>query len=235
MSSPEPTAKRWTTVRRQLADLVSTRDPEATLPDLIRSLGPRVEDRPSLLATLGTSAVELLASVSEVAAAAGKATVPRSVLFTDLEGFTVFTAREGDGAAAAMLADHYAASDRIVREHGGRVVKRLGDGLLLSFREPKPAVLAALTMIDESPQPLRVRAGLHYGPVVRDRSDLVGHVVNVSARIAEIAKGSELLVSGEVRERVTEPLPDIEFGRLRTRRLKGVAERVEVCRVRRLS
>jgi adenylate cyclase len=225
---------RWSAVRQQLAALVTTRDAEATLPDLIRSIGPTVEERPSLLGAIGVSAVELLANVSEAAAVVGKATVVRTVVFTDLENFTTFTRREGDRAATALLGEHYRSADDIVREHGGRVVKRLGDGLLLSFTDPAHAVASALDLIDHSPRPLRLRAGMHMGELVRDRADLVGHVVNVAARVTEAASGSQALVTQDVRDVVLDELAGaVSFSRPRLRKLKGIGDRVAVCRATR--
>ena len=51
-----------------------------------------------------------------------------AVMFTDLEGFTRYTARRGDDAAAALLTEHNRIVGPIIRSRGGRVVKRLGDG-----------------------------------------------------------------------------------------------------------
>lgn len=200
---------------------------------LERMLERTVERRPSALASLGLSAIEVLAAAVGGGSDTGPSAEGLTVVFTDLEGFTRYTAQRGDAEATRLLTEHYRASGPIVRSRGGRVVKRLGDGLLLTFPEPAAAVLATLELTEAPPKPLRVRAGMHHGPVVAQRSDVVGHVVNVAARVAQSADGGEVLVTAELRDAVAEDLPGVAFGRLRRRRLKGVDDRVLVCPVTR--
>ncbi|MGZ4133474.1 MAG: adenylate/guanylate cyclase domain-containing protein, partial [Actinomycetota bacterium] len=198
-----------------------------------RALAGLVERRPSVLASVGLSAVELL---STAAAAHGPTEVRASVTvaFTDLESFTQFTAREGDAAAAELLNGHYLQAGRIVRGRGGRVVKHLGDGLLLTFPEPAGAVLAALELVEAAPEPLRLRAGLHTGDVLVEGEDVIGHVVNVAARVTESARGGEVLISRDLRDAlVPDDVAQVAIGRPRTRRVKGLDDPVAVCAVTR--
>ncbi|MFL6239739.1 MAG: adenylate/guanylate cyclase domain-containing protein [Actinomycetes bacterium] len=207
---------------------------EATpLEVLERTLAGIVERRPSKLAALGLSAIEVLA-VSGDDVGNGARAHDLAVCFTDLQGFTAFTADRGDVAASRLLAEHYKAAGPIVRSRGGRIVKRLGDGLMITFSEPTAAVLAAVELVDCPPRPLQVRAGLHVGEVLIDRADIVGHVVNIAARVAETASGGEVLISRELHDALlTEELPQLEIGRSRRRRLKGVNDRIEVFPVQR--
>jgi adenylate cyclase len=152
-----------------------------------------------------------------------------AVAFTDIEGFTAYTAREGDEAASQLLAVHYREVGPVVRSRGGRISKRLGDGLLLTFPEPEAAVLACLELVGLDPEPLRLRAGVHVGDVVVAGEEIVGHVVNVAARVAESAKGDEVLITDDVRKAAGD-LPGVTFGRARSRTFKGVGERVLVSR-----
>jgi adenylate cyclase len=207
---------------------------EATpLEVLERTLAGIVERRPSKLAALGLSAIEVL-SASGADVENGSRSHNLVVCFTDLQGFTSFTADNGDVAAITLLTEHYQTAGPIVRSRGGRIVKRLGDGLLMTFPEPTAAVLAAIELCEATPTPLQVRAGLHIGEVLLDRADIVGHVVNVAARVAETAGGGEVLISRDLRDALpTEELPQLDIGRARARRLKGLSERIEVCPVRR--
>ena len=109
-------------------------------------------------------------------------------------------------------------------------MKHLGDGLLCTFPNANDGIRAALELLETSPSPLRLRAGLHVGEVVVNRDDVVGHVVNTAARVTETAKGNQVLVTAET-AKAAGAIPGVEFGRLRRRRLKGVSERVEVCEV----
>src|SRR5205085_10298826 len=103
------------------------------------------------------------------------------------------------------------------------VAKRLGDGLLLTFPEPEAAVLACLELVGSNPKPLRLRAGVHAGELVVTRDDVIGHVVNVAARVTESARGGEGLVTAGVRVAVSE-LTSLRFGRYRRTSYTGVRE-----------
>ena len=97
--------------------------------------------------------------------------------------------------------------------------------------DPSSAVRAALDLLASAPVPLRLRAGVHMGEAVTTRDDVVGHVVNVAARVCEAAKGGQVLVSADVLES-TGDLDGVRRGRMRTRRMKGVKAPVRVCEVR---
>lgn len=202
----------------------------AALDVVQRFLERSVERRPSALGSIGLNAIQLLA-YDHPAAAGDPAPSPVAVVFTDLEGFTRFTARRGDEAARALLAEHHLQVGPVVRGRGGRVVKRIGDGLMLSFPSAEAAVHAALELA-ELPSPLRLRAGVHCGEAVVTPDDLIGHDVNVTARVAGVASGGEVLATVAVRDQVGE-LRGVRFGRARRKALKGVGEPVSVCPVSR--
>jgi hypothetical protein len=95
------------------------------------------------------------------------ATTP-AICFLDLTGYTRLTEERGDRAAAELVARLTPVVQRPAERHGGKVVKRLGDGVMLHFRNSRDAVLAALEMIDAisaaSMPPAHV--GVDTGPVV---------------------------------------------------------------------
>jgi adenylate cyclase len=186
------------------------------------------EQSPSTLARVGLSAIQALSWRSEEPGEGTPTTM--AVVFTDLEGFTRFTAQEGDEAASALLAEHHRTIGPVVRSRGGRVVKRIGDGLMLSFDEPAAAIHAAVELLGTAPDPLRLRAGVHAGEVVATRDDLVGHVVNVAARVTEAAKGGQALVTAAAADAAGE-LRGVTVRRGRRRTFKGVGEAVVVHRV----
>jgi adenylate cyclase len=195
-----------------------------------RLLERSIERKPSLMAAMGLSAIQLMSSNDDENEEGAARTPSRlTVAFTDLEGFSRFTERNGDDVASHLIADHHRTVGPIVRSRGGRVVKRIGDGLLLTFPEAEAGVLACLELVATPPAPLRLRAGLHVGEIVLTRDDVVGHVVNVAARVAESAKGGEVVVTGDVRDDV-EGLPRVAFGRLRRKSFRGLAEPIPVCK-----
>jgi adenylate cyclase len=196
-----------------------------------RFLERSVERRPSAMGSIGLNALQLLVHDSQ-SSDGERAATPLTVVFTDLEGFTRYTSQHGDDAAIELLADHHRVIGPIVRSRGGKVVKRLGDGLMLSFPSAEAGVLAALELVEVPPEPLRLRAGVHAGEAVVTPDDLIGHDVNVAARVAAAAKGGQVLATTAVRESVGE-LRGADFGRARRRSFKGVGEAISVCPVTR--
>jgi adenylate cyclase len=197
---------------------------------LQRAIESRADHSPALLSRLGMSAVRAL---TDLGFGDGQGDAPDATLcFTDLEGFTEYTALEGDERARTLLDEYYQVAGRIVRSRNGTTVKRIGDGLLLRFADPVDAVRAALDIVDRPPSPLRVRAGLHRGALLVQQGDVFGHTVNVAARVGDAARGGQVMISADVFDMVS-GTTGLDFGRLRRHRFKGVAERMAICEVRR--
>ncbi len=189
-----------------------------------------VETRPSRLSTLGLGAAQLLSS--RLSPRNGSRAESMTVVFTDLEGFTTFTARQGDEAALALLHDHHREAGPIVRREGGRIVKHIGDGLLCTFSDPQGGIRAAVGLLDAAPEPLRLRAGVHVGEAMVSVDDVIGHVVNVAARVAETARGGQAVATLQTVE-AAGPTPGVVVGRARSRRLKGISDRVTLVEISR--
>ena len=160
-----------------------------------------------------------------------------AVAFTDIVGFTEFTADRGDEGALAVLD----IQDEIVREtlpDGGRIVKALGDGLMLWFADAVTALLVCLELRDRFEQaatdevPLWVRMGMHWGCPTARGDDLVGHDVNLAARIVDVAGPGELLVSEHVCKAVDE-LPGLRLEELGPVVMKGIPDPVGLFRATR--
>ncbi|MFP5578629.1 MAG: adenylate/guanylate cyclase domain-containing protein [Acidimicrobiia bacterium] len=205
----------------------------ATSLDVVqRFLERSIEQEPSLIATIGLNAIQLL-TVEVDDTRTGDARQNATIAFTDLEGFTSFTAREGDRAARHLLEQHHRTVGPVIRSRGGRIVKKLGDGLLITFGAAEAAVLAALEIGETNDTGLRLRVGLHHGQVELLGDDVIGHDVNLAARVADSAKGGEILATVDVRSAIGTPPPTVAFGRARRRTFKGMEGSVLVCPVRR--
>ncbi len=162
--------------------------------------------------------------------------VTGAIMFTDIAGFTEFTALQGDQEALALLA----VQERIVVEAlpaGARIVKELGDGLLLWFEDAAAAVRAGLALQckfeDESTHldyPLWVRIGVHWGTPVLRRGDLVGHDVNLASRICNYAAPGETVVSEATWRAVGNRLEAVRFDELGPVVMKGIPEAVPLYR-----
>jgi class 3 adenylate cyclase len=194
---------------------------------LERFLERSVEKKPSRLSSLGLSAIQLLSaqSVNEN----GEPQV-LSVVFTDLEGFTSYTNDHGDDAALELLNRHHRAAGPVVRRWDGRIVKHLGDGLLCTFSSAAGAIRGSLELLDTAPAPLRLRAGGHVGAAIVSRNDVVGHVVNIAARVTESAKGGQVVITHELVEQAGQ-LAGVRYGRTKSRRFKGISDPLRYCQV----
>jgi adenylate cyclase len=203
---------------------------------LRRFLERTVERYPSALGSVGLNALQVLSwdLYWDRGLRGGRSRdtmTVATVVFTDLEGFTSYTARFGDEAALALLAEHHRVTAPIVRKWGGRVVKHLGDGLMLAFPSGSGAVHAALELVPTAAEPLRMRAGVHTGELVVTTDDLVGNVVNIAARVAAAADGGEVLATTDTIAAAGDLGPGVRVLRARRRTLKGVTDRVSVSRV----
>jgi adenylate cyclase len=166
-------------------------------------------------------------------------TVNGTVMFTDIVGFTEFTALRGDDEAYDLLA----LQEKIVREElagNARVVKELGDGLMLWFDDACAAIDTGLRLQErfevEATQidaPLWVRIGLHSGTQTRRGSDLVGHDVNVASRIVNLASSGEVLASEATVQEIDNRLPNCEFERLGPVVMKGIPTPINLYRAER--
>jgi adenylate cyclase len=192
-----------------------------------RFLERSVEQKPSRLASLGLNALQLLSTQRAADSSSPKLL---AVVFTDLEGFTAFTDTHGDAAAVKLIEEHRQLAGPVVRQWSGKILKTLGDGLLCTFPDAETGVRAALELLETAPSPLRLRAGVHVGEAVVSKGDVMGHVVNIAARVTETASGGEVVVSAQAAARVGD-VPNLRFGKMKSRRLKGVSERVGVCTV----
>ena len=162
-----------------------------------------------------------------------------TIVFTDLSGFTEFTALRGDAAALSLLD----LQDRLVREQmgdSGRIVKHLGDGLMLWFDEALDAVQVAIALQEqfeeasgEDDEPLWVRIGIHFGSPVLRGDDFIGHDVNVAARIVDLAAPGEVLVSEACTSQIGATPDGVTFEEIGPTIMKGIPEPVPLYRVMR--
>ena len=126
--------------------------------------------------------------------------VPPAVAFIDLTGFTRLTEERGDEAAAAIAMRLGELATDTVRSRGGRVIKLLGDGVLVRFDDVAAAadatlhLLAALPLADLPSG----HAGLASGPLIVRDGDVFGRTVNLAARVADATPDGRLYVPGNV-------------------------------------
>jgi adenylate cyclase len=95
--------------------------------------------------------------------------------------------------------------DPAIAEHGGRIVKTTGDGLLVEFPSAVDAMGCAMSVqstLAASEERLRFRIGINVGDVVIEDGDILGDGVNIAARLEAVAEPGGVALSGAVREHV---------------------------------
>jgi adenylate cyclase len=192
--------------------------------------------RESVTKELGLSALQVWQSLSE-ATGRGRGDLDMALLFTDLVGFSRWALGAGDAAVLELLREVGAAVEVAIAAHDGRIVKRLGDGLMATFLSGDAAVQAALDAQDavrgieiEGYVP-RMRAGLHWGRPRKLGGDYLGVDVNVAARVADAAKAEQVLVSDTLLAQID--VQGLTTGRAKRLRADGAPSDLRVIRVAR--
>jgi adenylate cyclase len=193
------------------------------------------ERPPSAARELGLTALQVWQALSGTGTAHDTDEV--TILFTDLVEFSSWALEAGDDLALELLRSVAGVVEPVIRRQEGRIVKRLGDGHMAVFSDPEYAVGAALD-IQEDLRAIEVagyrpslRAGVHLGRPQRMGGDYLGVDVNAAARVAEAARGGEVLVSGPVLEGLK--TDGLEVKRRKWFRAKGAPQELAVFSVAR--
>lgn len=143
-----------------------------------------------------------------------------ALLFTDLGNSTALYARRGDPRAYQLVHAHFDLLTELIAQHGGAVVKTIGDAIMAAFPTSQLALATALhaqqairtfnqSQALEEPDCFQLRLGLHVGPclavTLNERLDYFGTTVNVAARLQRLAQPGEVLFSEAVFKELPEP------------------------------
>ncbi len=156
-----------------------------------------------------------------------------TILFTDIVGVTALFDQRGDDPADAVRRTHFDALRGAAGDHGGRVVKSTGDGLMVAFSSAVAAVRCAVQMQQVTaagPDGLGLRVGLAAGEPLPDGDDLYGMPVIVAGRLCDAAEAGEILASDVVRQVAGTRVAEL-FQPAGARKLRGVADRVATARL----
>ena len=219
----------------QFGDPLSTagRRPVEVLGRGVSVLGP---ERKSVVQELGLAGLQVWQSLSE-ATGRGHGDRQMAVLFTDLVGFSSWALQAGDDPALELLRRVGIAVETAISVREGRIVKRLGDGVMATFLSPRGAVEAALDahdavdLIEVGGYRPRMRAGLHWGSPRRLGGDYLGVDVNIASRVGDAAKPGQLLVTEPLLARLD--LDGLRSGRSKRLRAQGAPRDLHVIRISR--
>ena len=191
-----------------------------------RRLAQLTEKRPGAMREAGMGALQMWQAVSE-AQGRGRGETELTIVFTDLSNFSDWALDAGDDQAIDLLRDVGQAIEPPVIDHGGRVVKRLGDGMMAVFAEPTEALEAVkegrdhLDKVECDGYEPKLRAGLHVGKPRKIGGDYLGVDVNIAARLAENAGADEILVSETLLEKLGDQ-DGLDVKKKRKFKVKGV-------------
>ncbi len=175
-----------------------------------------------------------------------------AIIFTDIQGFMGLTELRGDAYASKLRRFHDKLVDGVIHELHGVVIKHCGDSAMGVFRDPRDAVVSALTVqkalrefnarkpegvLDD----IIVRIALHFGRVCAEMEcgrnpDVFGRHVNRTARIETLTSGGQIYTSREFYEKVKDPPPLFEESPIAwsfhgTHPVKGLPEGIDIYEV----
>lgn len=239
---PELIPKVKASLRERIAE--GEEGPIQTVVQAAGALAPIIEEavgkRPSRIGKLGLRSAHLLANLAVedqrsnqrlTRIASGRT---MGIVFADVAGFTSYTAEKGDAAASRLIATLQELVDKAARSAGGECVKALGDGFLLAFPSASQAVRGAVALRDtvaaerarSAEFPVRLRIAVHAGEPLVEHDDLLGHDVNLTARLLDHCKPGGVLVSEVAKELAEKRLKKIAWGRRRLVKIRGLAGKV---------
>ncbi len=160
-----------------------------------------------------------------------------TVMFTDIQGFTERTSTTSRESLRELLAVHEDLLLPVTARFGGRLVKTIGDALLVTFTSPTNGVLCGLEMQStlagwnaarDASDRITIRVALSAGEVEERDSDVFGEAVNIAARLEGVTEAGEVWFTDAVYLSMNKAeVPSSEVGH---RRFKGIPEPVKVYR-----
>lgn len=176
--------------------------------------------------------------------------IPVTVMFTDIRGFTSFSEKTPPEQVVAVLNEHFTMATEIILRHGGHVDKFIGDAILAVFGalmeyddHAERAVRAAVTLQSalrkgekSEGQNIRIGIGINTGEVIagnigsqkRMEYTVIGDAVNLASRLTGIAGPGEIIVSRATYEAVGSHM---KAEKLEPVSVKGKSEPIEIYRV----
>jgi class 3 adenylate cyclase len=125
-----------------------------------------------------------------------------AIMFADISGSTMLYETLGNALARRMVVRCLAMMSVRLAAHRGTLIKTIGDEIMCTFPSAEAALRAACDMQDavESGKPggdtpMYIRIGFNYGEVIREGNDVHGDAVNVAARITEVSRARQILVT----------------------------------------
>jgi TolB-like protein/class 3 adenylate cyclase/Tfp pilus assembly protein PilF len=162
-----------------------------------------------------------------------------AILAADVVGYSGMMQADEAGTLAALKARRTEILQPLVSKHHGRIIKVMGDGVLVEFGSAVEAVSCAVALqeamavaneAEKESRQVVLRIGINLGDVMVEGGDLYGDGVNIAARLQALADPGSVVVSGKVRQETVGKL-ECGFEHLGDQKLKNMPEPVRVYRV----
>lgn len=161
-----------------------------------------------------------------------KFTFEKTVMFTDIVGFSSAASQKMLLDTMTLLAVHDKLLMPVIEENQGILIKKIGDALMVRFDEPQKACLAAIEMQRrladfnlKSEEKIFVRIGLNTGTVFVKNDDVFGDAVNVAARMESLARPGMIFITQATRDLVCSEIECFDIG---LKKIKGKEEALRV-------
>jgi class 3 adenylate cyclase len=163
-----------------------------------------------------------------------------AILAADVVGYSRLMEQDEAGTLAALRERHKTILTPLVAQHEGRIVKLMGDGVLMEFRSAVNAVRCGMELQERmasvnaplpETQQIVWRIGINLGDVVVEGDDLFGDGVNVAARLQALIEPGGICISGKVRDEVDRKISVI-FDDMGEQMLKNMVSPVRLYRLR---
>ena len=163
-----------------------------------------------------------------------------AILCADVVGYSRQMGVDEAGTLARLNAHRNEIIDPKIAEHHGRIVKLMGDGILVEFASIVDAVRCAVDVqqamarrnadVSEDRR-MEFRIGINLGDIIVEDADIYGDGVNVAARLQEVAEPGGICISGKVFEEVKHKL-SVGFEDIGPQAMKNISEPVHTYMVR---
>jgi class 3 adenylate cyclase/HEAT repeat protein len=157
-----------------------------------------------------------------------------AILFTDIVGFSKKAQSLSTLQLTTLIQEYENVLLPTLTDHGGKLIKKMGDGHLWIFSAALDAVLGAIRVqkalkrfngYREQNQRIQIRIGIHWGKVVRKEGDVLGNHVNIASRLESAAGAGSILISEALYSETKEQIHVRDLGLIE---VKGISESIRV-------
>jgi class 3 adenylate cyclase len=119
-----------------------------------------------------------------------------ALVFTDIVGSTALGNTLGNEVFNDLVHTHFSHGRRLIEQYAGHEISTIGDAFMVAFRTAAEALNFILALhADTGDDRVKIRAGLHVGPVHIQKEEAFGTTANYAARVVRMAEGAEIWTS----------------------------------------